>query len=42
MYTDGDDSWEKIAAQKIGTRAELVDATHKNDGELQHFMAQLN
>jgi hypothetical protein len=39
MYTDRNDSWEKVPAQKVSTSAELVNATHKDDGELEHFMA---
>jgi hypothetical protein len=39
MYTNRDDSREKVSPQKIGTRAELVDTTHKDDGELERFMA---
>lgn len=39
MFTDRNDSWEEIPAQKVSTSAELVDSTHKDDGELEHFMA---
>ena len=42
MYTDGDDSREKIPPQKIGTRAELIDTTHEDDGELENLMAKIN
>jgi len=42
MYTDSDDSREKIPPQKIGTRAELVNATYKDGGELENFMAKIN
>ena len=39
MYTDRNDSWEQVPTQKIGSSAELVNPTHKDDGELKHFMA---
>ena len=42
MCTNGNNSRKKVPAQKIGTSAELVNSTHKDDGELEHFMAQPN
>lgn len=39
MYTNRDDSREEVSPQKIGTRAELIDTAHKDDGELERFMA---
>jgi hypothetical protein len=42
MYTDRDDSREKIPPQKIGTRAELADTTHEDDGELENFVAKIS
>lgn len=42
MHTDRNDSRKKVPPQKIGTRAELVDTTHKDDGELENFMAKIS
>ena len=42
MWTDSDDSREKIPSQKVGTRTKLVDTTRKDDGELENFMAKIN
>jgi hypothetical protein len=32
--TDRDDGWEQVVPQKVGTRAELINTTEKDDGEL--------
>lgn len=40
--TNRNNSREKVLAQQISARAKLVNATHENDGKLEHFMPQFD